>query len=42
MEGKERNMVYWWERRGRGVFLEATPIDVAPILGSAYSRAWTR
>jgi len=32
MEGKERNMVYWWERRGRGVFLEATPIDVAPIL----------
>lgn len=32
MEGKERTMVYWWERRGRGVFLEATPIDVAPIL----------
>ncbi len=32
MEGKEKNMVYWWERRGRGVFLEATPIDVAPIL----------
>jgi len=32
MEGKERNVVYWWERRGRGVFLEATPIDVAPIL----------
>jgi len=32
MEGKERSMVYWWERRGRGVFLEATPIDVAPIL----------
>ena len=20
LEGKERNMVYWWERRGRGVF----------------------
>jgi len=32
MEGKDRGMVYWWERRGRGVFLEATPIDVAPIL----------
>jgi ATP-dependent DNA helicase DinG len=32
MEGKEQSMVYWWERRGRGVFLEATPIDVAPIL----------
>jgi ATP-dependent DNA helicase DinG len=32
MEGKERSVVYWWERRGRGVFLEATPIDVAPIL----------
>ena len=32
MEGKERTMVYWWERRGRGVFVEATPIDVAPIL----------
>jgi ATP-dependent DNA helicase DinG len=32
MESKERSMVYWWERRGRGVFLEATPIDVAPIL----------
>jgi ATP-dependent DNA helicase DinG len=32
LEGKELNMVYWWERRGRGVFLEATPIDVAPIL----------
>jgi len=32
MEGQERGMVYWWERRGRGVFLEATPIDVAPLL----------
>jgi len=32
LEGKERNMVYWWERRGRGVFVEATPIDVAPVL----------
>jgi len=32
MEGQDRGVVYWWERRGRGVFLEATPIDVAPIL----------
>lgn len=24
--------VYWFERRGRGVFLHLTPIDVAPIL----------
>jgi len=32
LEGQEKNVVYWWERRGRGVFLEATPIDVAPIL----------
>ncbi len=32
LESHERNMVYWWERRGRGVFLEATPIDVSPIL----------
>ncbi len=32
LEGTERNTVYWWERRGRGVFLEATPIDVAAIL----------
>ncbi|HTV53922.1 MAG TPA: ATP-dependent DNA helicase [Terriglobia bacterium] len=32
MEGHDRNMVFWWERRGRGMFLEATPIDVGPIL----------
>lgn len=32
MESRNRNLVYWWERRGRGVFLEASPIDVAPIL----------
>jgi len=32
LEGKERNSVYWWERRGRGVFLEASPIDVSPLL----------
>jgi ATP-dependent DNA helicase DinG len=32
LESHEKNMVYWWERRGRGVFLEATPIDVSEIL----------
>ena len=32
LESHERNLVYWWERRGRGVFLEATPIDVSAIL----------
>ena len=32
METHERNRVYWWERRGRGVFLEATPIDVSGLL----------
>lgn len=26
------NFVYWFERRGRGTFLNATPIDVAEIL----------
>jgi ATP-dependent DNA helicase DinG len=28
----DSNYVYWSERRGRGVFLEATPIDVSSIL----------
>jgi ATP-dependent DNA helicase DinG len=32
LESHERNMVYWWERRGRGVFLQATPIDVSTLL----------
>jgi ATP-dependent DNA helicase DinG len=32
MESHERNMVYWWERRGRGVFMQATPIDVSSLL----------
>lgn len=32
MEGKDRNAVHWWERRGRGIFLEAAPIDVSSIL----------
>jgi ATP-dependent DNA helicase DinG len=38
MEGEERNTVYWIERRGgrdrQNMFLQATPIDVAPILKS--------
>ncbi len=32
LEGQERNYVFWWERRGRGVFVEASPIDVSSIL----------
>ncbi len=28
----EPTYVYWYERRGRGVFLQATPIDVSTIL----------
>jgi len=32
MEGDDERYVYWIERRGRGVFLQATPIDVSQIL----------
>jgi len=32
MESRERTFVYWYERRGRGLFLQATPIDVSQIL----------
>ena len=32
MESDDRTFVYWVERRGRGTFLQATPIDVAPVL----------
>jgi len=32
MEGNESNYVYWFERRGKGVFLAASPIDVSGIL----------
>jgi len=28
----EPTFVYWYERRGRGIFLQATPIDVSAIL----------
>ncbi len=32
MEGSDRAFVYWIERRGRGCFLQATPVDVSSIL----------
>ncbi len=32
LESQEKNYVYWFERRNRGVFLAATPIDVSGIL----------
>jgi ATP-dependent DNA helicase DinG len=32
MEARDRTFVYWVERRGRGCFLQATPIEVAGIL----------
>jgi ATP-dependent DNA helicase DinG len=32
MESNEKNQVYWYERRNKGVFLAATPIDVSQIL----------
>jgi ATP-dependent DNA helicase DinG len=30
--GEEERFVYWCERRGRGIFLQATPIDASGIL----------
>ena len=30
--GSDRKFVYWFERRGRGIFLRASPIDVAGLL----------
>ncbi len=32
LENRDRSFVYWYERRGRGFFLQATPIDVSRIL----------
>ncbi|HKV27387.1 MAG TPA: helicase C-terminal domain-containing protein [Candidatus Acidoferrales bacterium] len=32
LESAEKGYVYWFERRGKGVFLVATPIDVSDIL----------
>jgi ATP-dependent DNA helicase DinG len=33
VKSAEKTFVYWIERRGRGLFLRATPIDVSGILG---------
>src|SRR5208282_228622 len=32
MESGEKAYVYWIEKRGRGTFLQATPIDVSTLL----------
>lgn len=32
LAGNDRRFVYWIERRGRGCYLQATPIDVSSIL----------
>jgi ATP-dependent DNA helicase DinG len=32
LELEEKNYVYWYERRGKGVFVAATPIDVSDLL----------
>jgi ATP-dependent DNA helicase DinG len=32
MQSGDQSLVYWRERRGRGTFLQATPIDVSSIL----------
>ena len=32
IEGNDASYVYWVERRGHGIYLQATPIDVAGIL----------
>jgi len=32
VKGSEKTFVYWVERRGRGIYLRATPIDVSGIL----------
>jgi ATP-dependent DNA helicase DinG len=32
MAGSDRRFVYWIERRGRGCFLQATPIDISSLL----------
>jgi len=34
LEEDDERFVYWLEKRGRGVFLQATPIDVADIVSS--------
>ena len=32
LEQSDQNYVYWYEKRGRGTFLWASPVQVAPIL----------
>lgn len=32
LESEDDSHVYWIEKRGRGIYLQATPIDVGPIL----------
>jgi len=32
MEAREKSYVYWVERRGRGCYLQATPVDVSGLL----------
>jgi ATP-dependent DNA helicase DinG len=32
MRGNEKSYVYWIEKRGRGTFLQATPIDVSAVI----------
>lgn len=34
--GEEAGFVYWYEKRGRGVFINATPIDVSGILNEKF------
>lgn len=34
MEAREKSYVYWVERRGRGCYLQATPVDVSRLLSA--------
>jgi ATP-dependent DNA helicase DinG len=34
MENDDKSFVYWMERRGRGCFLQATPVDVSRVLAN--------
>src|ERR1051326_1599832 len=38
MEEDDENFVFWLEKRGRGCFLQATPIDVSGILAERFFR----
>ena len=38
MEEDDDNFVYWMEKRGRGCFLQATPIDVSQIMAERLFR----